>query len=343
MDFAAPNVLWLLLASPLATALVWWIWRQRMAAVAAWSARGLWDRLLPTYRSGRQHVAAILLGAVLATLILALSRPRWGSVEQTVERSGVDVVFVLDTSLSMATRDVQPSRLWVAQSLIRELVRRLPGERVALVQSEGDGVVMAPLTVDSAVVDMLLDAVAPGSLPTPGTALAPGLARAVELFPEGSEGHRVIIVLSDGEDHGSDLTRALGTLEEAEVKVHAIGVGTPEGQPLELPQATAGRGGRPVEYKTDEKGNVVVSRLEERNLERLARETGGIYIRATSAAADVGGIVARIDRMARRTLGEETVTALEERFQLPALLTLVALGVYLALPVFGRDDRKYPA
>ncbi len=339
MDFAAPEMLWFLIVAPMTTAIVWWIWRRRMAAIAAWSARGLWDRLMPTYRPTRQHLAAVLLGVVLASLVLALSRPRWGAVEQTVERSGVDVVFVLDTSLSMATRDVVPSRLWVAQSLIRELVRRLPGERVALVQSEGDGVVMAPLTVDSAVVDMLLDAVAPGSLPTPGTALAPGLERAVELFPEGSEGHRVVIVLSDGEDHGSDLTNAIDSMKESSVLVHAIGVGTPEGQPLELPQLQAG--GQPVEYKTDENGNVVVSRLEERNLERIARETGGLYIRATSAGTDVGAVIARIDRMARRTLGEETVMALEERFQLPMLLTLLTLGAYLALPIFARDTRRF--
>lgn len=336
MDFAAPQLLWLLAVAPIAGGGAWWLWRRRLAATAAWSARGLWDRLLPTYQSHRPLIAVALLGVVVLGLALALARPRWGAVEQTVERTGVDVVFVLDTSLSMATRDVAPSRLWVAQSLIRALVRRLPGERMALVQAEGDGVVMAPLTVDSAVIDLLLDAVAPGSLPMPGTALASGLARAAELFPEGSEGHRAIIVLSDGEDHGSDLDRALESIESGEIVVHAIGVGTPEGQPLELP----GTAGQRLEYKKDEGGNIVVSRLEERNLERMARETGGIYLRATSAGADIDGIVARIDRMARRTFGEETVTALEERFQLPIGGALLALAAYLVVPTFARDRRR---
>ncbi len=99
---------------------------------------------------------------------LALAQPRWGESEQKIERHGVDVVFVLDTSLSMATTDLPPNRLWVAQTLVRRLVQALPGHRVALVQAEGDGVVMVPLTADSAVLDLVLDAVLPGSLPTPG-------------------------------------------------------------------------------------------------------------------------------------------------------------------------------
>ena len=332
MDFAAPHWLWLLAGVPMVVVLAALTWRRRMRAAAAWSARGLWNRLLPGYQPRRVALSVAAFGLALLGLTLALARPRWGAVEQTVERSGVDIVFVLDTSLSMATRDVQPSRMWAAQSLVRHLVQRLPGERIGLVQAEGEGVVMAPLTVDSAVVDLLLDAVAPGSLPVPGTELASALERAIELFPEGSEGHRVMVVISDGEDHGSDLARAARTAKDAGIVVHAIGVGTPEGQPLELPQPT----GRPVEYKTDESGSVVVSRLEEENLERLSRETGGVYVRATSAGADVGAVVARIERMGRRTFGEETVTALEERFQLPAALAALGLLATLTMPVFAR-------
>ncbi len=332
MDFAAPKLLLVLIAAPGTALLCSFLWRRRRRHVAAWSASGLWNRLLPTYRPTRMTLGTLALTLAVIGLALALARPRWGSVEQTVERTGVDVVFVLDTSLSMATRDVQPSRLWVAQSLVRDMARSFSGERVALVQAEGDGVVMAPLTVDSAVIDLLLDAVAPGSLPTPGTELGPALERGIDLFAEGTEGHRVMIVLSDGEDHGRGLAKATSLAKDAEVVVHAIGVGTPEGLPLELPQAA----GKPVEYKTDENGNVVVSRLEERTLESLSRETGGVYIRATSAATRVEAVVDRVSRMTRRSIGEETITALEERFQLPLALAIASLLIYLVLPIFAR-------
>lgn len=330
MDFASPHLLWLLIAAPLVGLAAAWCWRRRMQATAAWAARGLWDRLLPGHRPRRLTATAVLLALAVAMTGLTLARPRWGQSEQRVERQGVDVVFVLDTSLSMATRDVVPSRIYVGQSLIRDITQRLPGNRVALVQAEGEGVVMVPLTFDAAVVDLLLDAVQPGSLPTPGTELASALERALALFPEGDK-HRVMVVVSDGEDHGSDMKRMATKLRDADVVVHAIGIGTPEGKPLELPQAA----GMPVEYKQDEDGNVVVSRLQEATLEALSRETGGRYLRATSAAADTGPLIARIEAMESRSLGSETINTREERFQWPAALAILALVIFLALPRFA--------
>ena len=339
MDFAHPNLLWLLLAAPVAALLAWLVWRRRLAATAQWASRGLWDRLLPSHRPGRLTTGALLLGLVVAAAALALARPRWGEGEQQVERQGVDIVFVLDTSLSMATRDVRPNRMWIAQTLLRELIRRLHSHRTALVQADGDGVVMVPLTVDSAAIGLLLDAVQPGTLPTPGTELAKALELARGLFPDDGDKHRVLVLLSDGEDHGSAMRQAGTALKEAGVVVHALGIGTPEGKPLELPNLAAGQ---QLEYKTDEDGKVVVSRLQESTLEALSRNTGGVYLRATSAALDLDAIVSRIEAMESRSFGRETISSLEEQFQWPLGLAIVALIGYLALPAFARDPEKQP-
>ncbi len=336
MDFADPKILWLLLLAPAAAMLAAWHWRRRLRATAAWAARGLWSRLLPSYRPRRLAISVALLATVLFGLAIALARPRWGESETQVERQGVDVVFVLDTSLSMATRDVMPSRLWVGQTLIRSLVQALPGNRVALVQAEGDGVVMVPLTLDAAVIDLLLDAVQAGSLPTPGTELAAALDKALELFPEGAEKHRVLVLVSDGEDHGSDLKQIADRLGDSGTVLHAIGIGTPEGKPLELPPTKAGG---PLEYKRDEAGKVVVSRLQETNLEALTRATGGLYLRATSAAANAEPIASRILDMERRRFSAETISALEERYQWPLSLSIVALCLFLLVPPFAGDRR----
>lgn len=339
MDFAAPQWLWLLLAVPLVAGVTTLAWRRRLRATAAWASRSLWDRLLPTYDPRRLRIWNLALALALAGVALTLARPRWGATETQVERQGVDLVFVLDTSLSMATRDVQPSRLWVAQTLIRRLVQELPGNRVALVQAEGDGVVMVPLTGDVAVIDLLLDTVLPGSLPTPGTELAPALERAGELFPPGGDKHRALVLVSDGEDHGSGLDDVVSRLREDGVVVHALGVGTLVGKPLELPRLEPGA---PLEYKRDEHGNVVVSRLQEALLERLCRDTGGVYLRATSAATDSGPLVARIQAMERRSYDSEIVSTLEERFQWPAGLTILALALHLSLSPFRRAASPPP-
>lgn len=331
MDLARPEWLWMLLAAPAVAGIAAWCWWRRLRAATAWASRGLWNRVFPSHAPRRMTASVILLGLGIVGVALTLAQPRWGTSEQQVERRGVDLVFVLDTSLSMATRDIPPNRLWVAQTLVRQLVQKLPGNRMALVQAEGDGVVMVPLTGDAAVIDLLLDGVQPGSLPTPGTELASALERALGLFPEAGDKHRVMVLLSDGEDHGSNLERVADKLQESGTIVHAIGVGTREGKPLELPEEETGAG---LVYKKDQDGNVVVSRLMEEALESLSRKTGGLYLRAESAATDLDQLVRRIKAMEKKSYGSELVNTLEERFQWPLTAAILALLLHLGLAPF---------
>lgn len=327
MTFAKPDLLWLLLLAPAVAALAAALWRRRLAADAAWASRGLWKRLFPDYAPRRIALSVAFLALAVAGASLALAQPRWGGGEQKVERKGVDVVFLIDSSLSMAAQDVQPSRLFVAKALVRRMVRELPGNRVGLVQNEGTGVVLAPLTLDGGVLDLLLDTVEPGSLPTPGTELAPGLEAALRLFGEGNEKHRVLVVLSDGEDHGGGVEERVARLKESRVVVHALGVGTTEGARVPIP-------GSP-DFKRDAEGNLVTSQLHEEVLEDLARGTGGMYLRAASAAVDPAPILRQIDRMEKRTLESQTLSTLEERFQWPLALAALALALYLAVGPFA--------
>jgi Ca-activated chloride channel family protein len=326
MSFAAPHLLWLLLLAPLAAAAAGALWRRRLRAGAAWAARGLWDRLLPAYSPRRLALSIACLALSVAGIALALARPRWGGAQEKVERRGVDVVFLLDSSLSMAAPDTPPSRLFVAKALLRRMSQAMPGDRVALVQTEGEGLMLAPLTLDGAVLDLLLDTVEAGSLPRPGTELAAGLDTALRLFGPQSEKHRALVILSDGEDHGGGLDAATARLKDGGVVVFALGVGTPEGSPIPL-------GGS--DYKRDDRGQVVITRLHEDTLEPMARATGGAYLRVTSAATDPAPVLRGIDRLEKRTMESETVTTREERFQWPLLLAAAALLLQLAVGPFA--------
>ncbi|HEX3552039.1 MAG TPA: VWA domain-containing protein [Thermoanaerobaculia bacterium] len=328
MTFGAPLLLWLALLAPAAAALSFWLWRRRLKADAAWAARGLWDRLLPGFAPRRITLSALALALAVLGAALALSRPRWGAGEQTVERKGVDVVFLVDSSLSMGARDVPPSRLYVAKSLVRRMARAMPGNRVGLVQTEGDGVMLSPLTLDGAVLDLLLDTIDPGSLPTPGTELATGLETALRTFGQGSEKHRVLVVLSDGEDWGGGLDDEVAKLREAGVVVYALGLGTLDGAPVPIP-------GSPGETKRDADGSIVVTRLHPEVMEKLARATGGSYLGVTSAAADPAPLLKQIDRMEKRTIESQSLSTLEERFQWPLALAVLALLLHLAVRPFG--------
>jgi Ca-activated chloride channel family protein len=348
MPFAEPRLLWLALLAPLAALAARRLWRRRLDADAAWASRGLWDRLFDGYRPRRLAGSVALLAVAVLATGLALAQPRWGSVEREVERRGVDVVFVLDSSLSMNARDIAPSRLFAAQTLVRRLVRDMPGNRVALVQAEGEGVVMTPLTLDGAVIDLLLDAIAPGTLPVPGTRLAGPLRQALGLFDPGGRGHRVVVVLSDGEDHGGGLGPALEELRREGVVVHALGVGTPQGAPVPLPAGPRQRDGisqqdGEPQLKRDAEGRVVISRLAEEVLEQAADATGGVYLRANGAGADLAPVIERIEAMATRRFESETLDTRAERFQWPLALAAAALAAHLAAGPFApRRRRPHP-
>ncbi|MEO8275845.1 MAG: VWA domain-containing protein [Thermoanaerobaculia bacterium] len=323
MNFAEPHLVWLALAAPIAALAARWLHGRRSAAESAWASRAIEPRLRLGGRPRPALWAALLLAVSVLGIGLALARPRWGESLEKVEHRGVDIVFVLDSSASMGTYDVLPSRIWLAQSLVRRMAQQLPGNRVALVQSEGVGVVMAPLTVDVAVLDLLLDAVEPGSLPLPGTQLAPALERAIDLFPAGHEKQRVLVLLSDGEDHEENLGPVIAKLVEAGVVVHTVGVGTAQGAPVPV----AGKEG---EFKRASNGEIVISKLHSATLEKLAQATGGTYLEAANANTDPAPIVERIAGMQKRGISSATVATLEERFQWPLAAAAAALALWLA-------------
>lgn len=328
--FGEPRLLWLVLLAPLAAGVAALLWRRRLAASTAWAARGLWGRLLPSYRQPRLAISVLLLAVAVGGTALALAQPRWGLAEQEVERRGADVVFVLDSSLSMGARDLPPNRLFVAETLVRRLIEEMPQNRVALVQMEGVAEVLSPLTLDGSVIALLLDAVEPGSLDRPGTLLEPALATAAELFLPSGDTHRVVVLISDGEHHGGDVAAAGERLAEARVVVHPLGVGTLEGAPVPLP----GSDSRSSSYKRDENGETVVSRLGEGLLEGLARTTGGVYLRVTGAAVDLEPVIRRIRDLEDGTVGRERVEVRQERFQWPLAAAALALCAHLALGAF---------
>ncbi|HET9766736.1 MAG TPA: VWA domain-containing protein [Thermoanaerobaculia bacterium] len=331
ISLADPRLAWLALLAPLAAAAAAWVWRRRLRAVGAWASKGLWDRLLPGYRPLRLVLLVVLLAVAVAATALALARPRWGTHAERVERRGVDVVLVIDTSLSMAAPDVHPNRLTAAKLLARDLVAGLAGHRLGLVQSEGEGEVLAPLTLDRAVVDLFLDSLTPASLPTPGTRLSHGLGRALLLFPTEPGTRRVVVLISDGEDHGEDWDAAVKLIKESGVIVHTIGVGTSEGALLPL-------GGGGDGFKLDEDGKPVLSRLQPTLLRRVAETTGGVYVERGKTVAAATPIVDAVSRLATRSLGTEMVRQQQERFQWCLGVAVGALLLALATSPFKRQE-----
>ncbi|MFN7987771.1 MAG: VWA domain-containing protein [Thermoanaerobaculia bacterium] len=282
--------------------------------------------------------ALLAVVAVLGTS-LALARPRWGVVTETVERRGADVVLVLDTSASMRAADVTPSRFVLARQAALSLAEKLPGDRLALVGCEGEAQVLVPLTLDTAAVALFLEALEPGIGALPGTSLAAGLAAAAELMPPGTSAGKQVVVLSDGEDLEGGVEEAVAKAKAEGIVVHAVFVGT-EGRGAPVPEVDVS--GRPTGFKTED-GAPVLSHPDPGLLRRLAAETGGSFSVVSPGRTDLDGVAREIDKAARRPLSGSVGTNRRERYQLPLGVAVGALALLLVGPLGVLARRPKPA
>ena len=334
MIFEAPAWLFGLLALPLAGFLAYALGRRDQQRLASLVARPLWGRVVrrPAARIQALRVGLLLAGA--GFVIVALARPQWGIVREKVEREGKDVVLVLDTSGSMATPDVAPSRFFLARQALLQLVSRLEGDRLALVAFEGEAYPLVPLTLDADALGLFLETVEPGIVPAPGTSLGSGLAKGLDSFVDKDRRNKAMVLVSDGEDLMGDVPEAVKRAKDAGVVVFTVGVGTEAGQPV--PEVDAD--GRVTGYKRDEAGNPVVSHLDMSALEAIARGTGGQAFRITPADTSLAALSAALDGMEQKALAREFSYRRKERFQIPLAIGLgsLTLGLLLPLPSFRR-------
>jgi len=328
MRLLAPEWLWLLWALPALSLVAWWAERRARRRVRAFVG----DLARRLVRGGGAHAArtAALLCAV-AAVVVALARPAWGEWYEEVRGEGIEVVVALDVSRSMLAEDAAPSRLERARIAIGRLIDRLEergGHRVGLVVFAGVPVVRAPVTSDYGFVREQLRRTSPADVPRGGTLLGDAVRRSVELLDRPGEHDRVVLLLTDGEDHESFPLEAAATAADAGVTLFTVGIGDPA------------EGGR-IPY-TDEQGRrrfvehdgvEVVSRLDEDTLRRMAEITGGGYVPAGTRTIPLDDIYEQAIATRRSALvGTTRERRHVERFQWAAglALMLAVLSRFLA-------------
>ncbi len=326
MRFVHPELLWFILLLPVLALAAWWSLNLRRRALRRFAGGTESVERFSTEVSGHRRAAKLLLtyAAIVAALVAA-ARPQWGTRLEEVRRGGVDLVLMLDTSLSMAAEDAAPNRLGQAKHEIDSLLRQVEGNRVALVTFAGRATLACQLTLDHAAVRLFLDSIDAESVPVPGTALAEALRVAIRAFGDdaaASAGRsRAILLFTDGEDHEGRIDEVLGEMEQAGVAVHAVGCGSTRGAPIPIRDDS----GTVTGYKTDREDRVVTTRLDESVLERLALETGGRYYRATATEQEVDEIAKALTQMDEREFGAVLRARWEDRYQLPLGFALLAL------------------
>lgn len=310
---------------------------QRRRRLARWAEAALWPRLAPSRSSGLRMLRFALALVALAFALLAAARPQVGASLVQVERSGIEVVMLLDVSLSMEATDVVPNRLERSKQEIRELCEALRGDRVGVVVFAGSSFLLCPLTLDVAAANLFLDAVSVDILPDPGTDISAALEGAWQAF-EGDDNDfdsRAVVLFTDGESHVGDPEAILGRLAEEKVPVLTVGVGTPNGEPIPLRDED----GRISGYKKDRSGNVVLSRLDEGLLRHIAETTGGRYFPATLQGREVEAMADFLHKLERGELGGTLRRRVDERYQIPAAVAAVLLFLSFVVP----ETRRRPA
>ncbi len=337
MNFARPeylNLLWGLL--PLAVILLW-MQRRRRRRLLRLTARELVERLTEEFSPAKAHARVWLLLGFFFFGVIALARPQWGVRLEEVRRRGVDIIVALDTSFSMNAEDVVPSRLQKAKSSIRKLIDQLRGDRLGLVCFAGSAVLQCPLTLDYGAVLMFLDIIDSEIVPDPGTSVAAAIRKAAQSFVAGERKYKLLILFTDGEDLEGEVKEAAREAREAGVVIYAVGIGTPEGRPIPVRDAS----GNVVEYRKDARGQVVVSRLDEASLAEIADSTGGSYFRATTSEGELETIYEEIAGMEEKELDSRLFQNFEDRFQYPLALALSFLVAHAWLTERRSPGRRW--
>ena len=337
MTFATPQLLWLLLA-PVAL-LVWELTHRRRSASltrpkilrAEAGASGLRLSALSSQLSAASSSARprywLTLGLALA--ITALARPQYGRLEEPVFDQSREILLAIDLSRSMLAPDVKPSRLERAKLLIQSLLEKLEGERVGLVVFAGTSFLQSPLSADYEILREFLPALGPEFLPQGGSNYGALLDASIQAFSSTNAADRFLVILSDGEATDEDWKKRTDELKKKNIRVLGLGIGTPGG--AMIPDGTGG-------FIKDERGAVVLSKLESTTLQELATATGGVY-RDASGWLDLAGLVKEtVEAGQKGQFLEKNTIRLAERFQWPLALGLWCLLVsfYAELPVRPR-------
>ncbi|MBP3682906.1 MAG: VWA domain-containing protein [Rikenellaceae bacterium] len=313
--FANPYILYLLLIIPAAIVLFIFAQMRRRRRLERFASSSLLAQLTPSASPARLRTKFVLYSLALAFLILATARPQVGSKLREEHQKGIEMMLVVDVSNSMLAEDFEPNRLDRTKFAIDRVVESMKQDRIGVVAFAGEAQVQLPITSDYRMARAFARKLSPQMVRTQGTDLGAAIKLASMSFSSQSEGSRVMILITDGENHESDALEAAQAAAEKGIAIYTIGIGTPEGAPVMI-------GG---EYLTDENGDMVVSKLDEKMLQEIASTTGGAYVRATKQSIGLKEIVDRLKELDESDLATTRFEAFDEQFQYPLVVALLLL------------------
>ena len=314
--FAQYRFLYLLLLVPLFL-VGYGVWRSmRSRRVRKFGDEELVKALMPSWSGSKGWVRMILFSLAFAAFVIGLARPQIGAKLSEHKTHGAEIVICLDVSNSMLAEDYSPNRLDRAKLAISRLTDKLKEDRIGLIVFAGSSFVQLPVTTDYVSAKMFLGSIDTNSVPIQGTAMGDAIFTGIRSFSAQSEKSRVIIIISDGENHEDDPVAAAKEAAENGIRVYTVGVGSSEGQPI------------PVEggLLKDKDGEIVVTKLDEDMLRKVAKAGNAAYVHAGNDEFGLNPIIDDIRRMEDEEFGSVVFEEYDEQY-------MYFFGIALALLV----------
>lgn len=331
LKFEHPELVWIFIVILAITALYIYRKKSRASDLKKFADPAIQSKLMKNFNPSGRKAKNYLTIFALIFLGIAIIGPKLGKTLKKVERKGVDVVIALDVSNSMNAEDLAPSRLERVKYEAGKFIDKMKGDRVGLVAFAGVSYLHCPLTLDYSAAKLFLDAISSDVIGVQGTAMADAVQRGIDAFNSEEKKHKVIVVISDGEDHEGKIDEVIATAKDMGIRIFSIGTGSYTGAPIPVISKDGN-----ISYKKDNSGKVVTTALQESTMKELATSTGGEYFNINKNNNAFEDMYKKIRGMEQKDFKTHEFSDFENRYQI-----FLAIGlVLLILEFFIQDMNK---
>ena len=288
--------------------------------------------LSPDISTFKPKAKLFLFSLFIIFSTISLVNPKIGTELKTVKREGVDLVFALDVSKSMLAEDIAPNRLEKGKRIVSEIINSLNNDRVGIIAYAASALPILPITDDYSTAKTFLQSLNTDMLSSQGTAITESINLAKEFYDDEEQTNRVLVILSDGEDHEVKIEDIIPLVQQSGMTIISVGLGSIKGSPIPIKENNIIK-----TYKKNDKGDVVITKLNKELLSSISKSSKGIYIDGFNTEQVVESVVERLKEMDKKEFESKQFVAYKDQFQ-----WFIAFAIlFLSLELFVFEKKTY--